>query len=272
MALDPDFPTDGSIYVLYTHDAAIGGTAPRYNDACADPTGNSTGAWSAVALSRALGSDGSEEVLDRGLVPAVPKPLGRQPRVRALRCSVCERWRRGQLRLRRLRPGEYSPKPVWGSARRCRRHAQPTLGRGWRAAEPGPSVSRPIRRRSTAPILRLDPATGAGMAGNPSGRQQRLRMRDGSSPTGCGTRSGSRSVLAPTNCGSGTSDGTRCEEVNRSDCPGGRLSRQLRLALLRGQGRQPGYDSIDVAVCESLYASAERSRAASTSPTTTTCR
>ena len=40
MALAPDFPTDGSIYVLYTHDAPIGGTAPRYNDACADPTGN----------------------------------------------------------------------------------------------------------------------------------------------------------------------------------------------------------------------------------------
>ena len=40
MALDTDFPTDGSIYVLYTHDAAIGGKAQRYNDACADKRGD----------------------------------------------------------------------------------------------------------------------------------------------------------------------------------------------------------------------------------------
>ena len=29
LALDPGFPEDPSVYVLYTHDAAIGGTAPR---------------------------------------------------------------------------------------------------------------------------------------------------------------------------------------------------------------------------------------------------
>ena len=40
MALDPDFPTDSSIYVLYTRDAPIGGTAPTYNDDCADPGGD----------------------------------------------------------------------------------------------------------------------------------------------------------------------------------------------------------------------------------------
>ena len=28
MALDPQFPADPNLYVLYTHDAAIGGTAP----------------------------------------------------------------------------------------------------------------------------------------------------------------------------------------------------------------------------------------------------
>ena len=33
MALDPSYPTVQNLYVLYTHDAAIGGTAPR----CAGP-------------------------------------------------------------------------------------------------------------------------------------------------------------------------------------------------------------------------------------------
>src|SRR5262249_56504228 len=34
LALDPSFPTRPYVYVLYTYDAAIGGTAPRWNDAC----------------------------------------------------------------------------------------------------------------------------------------------------------------------------------------------------------------------------------------------
>lgn len=39
IALHPNFPTTPYIYVLYTLDAPIGGTAPTYNDACSDPTG-----------------------------------------------------------------------------------------------------------------------------------------------------------------------------------------------------------------------------------------
>ena len=30
LALDPGFPDNPSVYVLYTYDAAIGGTAPRW--------------------------------------------------------------------------------------------------------------------------------------------------------------------------------------------------------------------------------------------------
>jgi glucose/arabinose dehydrogenase len=37
LALDPNFPTNPYVYVLYTHDAPIGGTAPRWNDACPSP-------------------------------------------------------------------------------------------------------------------------------------------------------------------------------------------------------------------------------------------
>ncbi len=45
MALHPDFPTTPYVYVLYTHDAAIGGTAPRWgtaggvSDGCPTPPG-----------------------------------------------------------------------------------------------------------------------------------------------------------------------------------------------------------------------------------------
>jgi glucose/arabinose dehydrogenase/PKD repeat protein len=40
LALDPQFPTRPYVYVLYSYDAPLGGTAPVWNDGCADPTGN----------------------------------------------------------------------------------------------------------------------------------------------------------------------------------------------------------------------------------------
>ena len=40
LALDPQFPTRPYVYVLYSYDAPLGETAPVWNDACADPTGN----------------------------------------------------------------------------------------------------------------------------------------------------------------------------------------------------------------------------------------
>ena len=60
IALDPSFPTRSVIYALYTHDASIGGTAPIFNDGCADPTGS--GCRVSGRLSRIL-ADGSEQVM-----------------------------------------------------------------------------------------------------------------------------------------------------------------------------------------------------------------
>ena len=45
LALDPDFPAEPFVYVAYTHDAPIGGTAPRWGspgvsgDGCPNPPG-----------------------------------------------------------------------------------------------------------------------------------------------------------------------------------------------------------------------------------------
>ncbi len=39
MALHPNFPITPYVYVLYAHDAAIGGTAPRWGDGCPNPPG-----------------------------------------------------------------------------------------------------------------------------------------------------------------------------------------------------------------------------------------
>src|SRR5256886_7473739 len=70
MALDPSFPTKPYVYVLYTHDAPIGGTAPQWgvpgqtSDSCPTP---SEGCVASGRLSRLQASGnqmvGSEQVL-----------------------------------------------------------------------------------------------------------------------------------------------------------------------------------------------------------------
>ncbi len=63
MALDPTFPTRPYVYVLYTHDAPIGGTAPRWGtpgvslDPC--PNASTTGCEVSARLSR-LQANGSQ--------------------------------------------------------------------------------------------------------------------------------------------------------------------------------------------------------------------
>ncbi len=42
LALAPNFPTDPYVYVLYTYDASIGGSAPVWNDQCPSPPGPTT--------------------------------------------------------------------------------------------------------------------------------------------------------------------------------------------------------------------------------------
>ena len=66
MTLDPQF-TSGRpyMYVVYTYDAAIGGTAPRWNDNCTDPPGaERDGCVVSGRLSKIL-PDGSEQPLIR---------------------------------------------------------------------------------------------------------------------------------------------------------------------------------------------------------------
>ena len=69
MVLDPQFPADPYVYVLYTRDAAIGGTAPRWgtagatSDPCPNPPGgNVDGCVVSGSLSR-LNATGAETVL-----------------------------------------------------------------------------------------------------------------------------------------------------------------------------------------------------------------
>src|SRR5690349_7133205 len=58
LALDPDFPDAPFVYVLYTHDAGIGGTAPRWGapgatgDGCPTPPGSTAANGGCVVSGR----------------------------------------------------------------------------------------------------------------------------------------------------------------------------------------------------------------------------
>ncbi len=56
LALHPNFPATPYVYVLYTYDAPIGGTAPTWNDTCPNPPGSSNGCVASGRLSRLTAS------------------------------------------------------------------------------------------------------------------------------------------------------------------------------------------------------------------------
>jgi glucose/arabinose dehydrogenase len=65
LALDPQFPMRPYVYVLYAYDAPLGATAPVWNDACADPSGD--GCVISGRLSR-LTANGDVSVAEQPLV------------------------------------------------------------------------------------------------------------------------------------------------------------------------------------------------------------
>ena len=130
----------------------------------------------------------------------------------------------------------------------------PADRRGRRAADPEPPPSgrpagRPERRRPPA-----RPGDGRRRAGQPARRRTATRTPGASSPTGCATRSASRSGPARTRSGSATSAGhVGGDQPGRR--PDGSDRRELRLAVLRGAQRPAGLPGApNLNLCTTLYA------------------
>jgi glucose/arabinose dehydrogenase len=164
LALDPQFPTRPYVYVLYAYDAPLGATAPVWNDACADPTGD--GCVISGRLSR-LTAKGDVSVAEQPLVndwcQQYPShsigSLGFGPDGYLYASAgdgasyTFTDW--GQ------QAGDLSPTQI-GQANVC----------GDPANEGGALRSQDLRTMSDSTtldgaILRLDPDTGAGAPGNP---------------------------------------------------------------------------------------------------------
>ena len=248
----PNFPADPYVYVLYTHDAAIGGIAPRWgiagrpSDACPTPPGADDRRLRRLAAgsrgSRLRQRDDRHRAgADRGLVPAVPEPLGRQPRVR--------RRRRALRHAAATAPASTSPTTARTAARSTRAAIRPAARldadaadrRGRRAAQPGPAHAGDPAALDGA-ILRVDPATGAGTARQPARgsadpNARRIIAHGLRNPFRFTVRPGTNEIWV------GDVGWNTWEEIDRLAArPTAR--RELRLAVLRGRRpRRRGYDA-----------------------------
>ena len=263
LALDPAFPVNPWVYVLYTRDATIGGAAPLWgsaggtSDGCPTPPGpTSDGCVVSARLSRLQASGdvmvGTEQVLIEDWCQQYPSHS-----VGSLAFGSD-----GALYVSGGDGASFSFGD-WGQdgapTNPC--GDPPALVGGTQTpptAEGGALRSQDVRTTADATglsgtILRVDPATGLGLPGNPfegsAGHQRPAHRRIRAAQPLPHRRSSGHQRGVGGRCGLVTMGGARPRgEPHRQH------RRQLRMAVLRGRRRQGGYDAANLNLCENLYA------------------
>jgi glucose/arabinose dehydrogenase/PKD repeat protein len=259
LAVHPN-PATPSVYVLYAHDAAIGGTAPRWgtvggtNDPCPtppDPTGD--GCVISGRLSRLSASGnvaGAEQVLVEDWCQQYPShsvgdlAFGADGAlyVTGGDGASFNFADYGQAGTPRNPCGD--PPGGVGAAL-----SPPTAEGGALRSQDLRTGGDPVSLDGT--VLRLNPDTGAAMAGNPNGGAADANARR---IVAQGLRNPFRMTIRP-----GTSEvwlgdvgwGT-WEEINRVANPTAAVT-NFGWPCYEGTGRQGGYDGLNVSICENLY-------------------
>jgi glucose/arabinose dehydrogenase/PKD repeat protein len=271
MALDPNFPTKPYVYVLYTYDAPIGGTAPRWgqqgvaSDGCPTPPGaTADGCVVSGRLSR-LQIDtttnkmtGNEQVLIEDWCQQYPShsigslafgPDG------ALYVSGGDGANFNAVDYGQWGGSSGSPTPK----NPC---GDPTGGVGATLTPPtaeGGALRSQDLRTSTDPvglsgsILRVDPATGNALsdnplAGNSDPNARRIIAYGLRNPFRFAMRPGTNEVWL------GDVGWNDWEEVNHITNPTDSTVENFGWPCYEGNGRQPGYDGSNLNICENLYA------------------
>jgi glucose/arabinose dehydrogenase len=263
LALDPGFPAKPYIYVLYTFDGPIGGTAPTWgmpgvtSDGCPDPPGGTTlGCVASGRVSRleAAGNvmkTGSEKVLVHDWFQQFPShsigslTFGRDGALYATGGDGAN-WQSvdyGQWE----NPGGDPPVPAGGL------QTAPTAEGGSLRSQDLETPADPTGLNGT--LIRIDPATGAAMPDNPLYSRADVNVRR---IVAYGFRNPFRMAVRP-----GTSElwvgdvGWRTwEEINVVANPLAMPIRNYGWPCYEGNPKQAGWDAANLNLCEALYARA----------------
>jgi glucose/arabinose dehydrogenase len=262
LALDPNFPARPYVYVLYAYDAPIGGTAPTWNDACPTPPGPTTdGCVVSARVSRLTASGnkmtGAEQVLVQGWCQQFPSHsigtlmFGRDG---ALYAGAGD-----GASFNNVDYGQYGATYAGDQANPC---ADPPSPAGTAlsppTAEGGALRSQSVRRADgpatlNGAIIRINPDTGQGLPDNPFASSSDPNARR---IVAYGLRNPFRFTQRP-----GTDElwigdvgWNTWEEIDRLTSPTASATRNFGWPCYEGPGPQSGYQSADLNLCSSLYA------------------
>ena len=261
LALDPAFPARPYVYVLYTYDAPIGGTAPAWGDACPTPPGPTTdGCVVSARVSRLTASGntmtGTEQVLVEDWCQQFPSHsigtllFGRDGALYAGAGDGASFNTVDYGQLGATSPGDQAnpcgdpPSPA-GTA------LSPP------AAEGGALRSQSVRRADgpatlDGAVIRISPDTGQGLPDNPFASSP---DPDARRIVAYGLRNPFRFTQRP-----GTDElwigdvgWNTWEEIDRLTSPTAAAARNFGWPCYEGNGPQGGYQAAGLDLCTSLY-------------------
>ena len=259
LALDPQFPARPYVYVAYTYDAAIGGTAPRWgtvngtSDPCPNPPGATVnGCVVSGRLSRLTASgnvqSGPELVLIEDWADQFPShSIG----TIAFGIDGYLYMSGGEgASFNDVDYGQFGnpfgdpPSPAGTNL------TPPTAEGGALRSQDLRTLSDPVNLHGT--IIRVDPDTGAGapdnpLATSPDVNARRIIAHGLRNPFRFTFRPGTRELFI------GDVGWNTWEEINRIDDTAVPPVRNFGWPCYEGVGRQPGYEALNLNLCKNLY-------------------